>query len=324
MGTTKGAVTEDPGARLCPLWQRAASARVVKLTSENTSGWLRLQKERSLNGQLRIIFMGMAVGFCATMMGCVVDDAPITEAQTCDTDDECEGLTCRGGRCIDTSGAGGQGGTGGTGGAGGVGGAGGMGGVGGMGGGQMPEPVSCLRADPDPIRFGAVDQNRAARLELSLESCGNAPVTITNVEVVDADDGALYIDENSEVPFPWTLSAEDGDAPERALAIRFQPGEAREYDGRLWVHTDAPGSPIEVAVNGRGERNECPIAAVAEDVFEVVPSFEAIVLDGSPSTDPDGETGRPVNFEWSVVERPPASIALPLEHFCTTPEWRSP
>ena len=40
-----------------------------------------------------------------------------------------------------------------------------------------------------------------------------------------------------------------------------------------------------------------------------------LTLDGSPSTDPDGQNQRPIVYEWTVLQRPMGSRANPVESF---------
>jgi hypothetical protein len=46
--------------------------------------------------------------------------------------------------------------------------------------------------------------------------------------------------------------------------------------------------------------NACPEARTTQDEIEVWP-LDVVVLDGSPSFDPDGPSDRPVRYEWVVT-----------------------
>ena len=93
--------------------------------------------------------------------------------------------------------------------------------------------------------------------------------------------------------------------------MAFTPPAEMAYNARVRSN-DAEFPSIDVPLLGRGTQNECPTAVVGEDEFIVRP-LEVINLDGSPSVDMDGPDGRPVRYEWVVVQRPEGSTAQPVE-----------
>ena len=83
-----------------------------------------------------------------------------------------------------------------------------------------------------------------------------------------------------------------------------------DYTGVLRVHSDDPVYPVmEIPLSGRGIHNECPEALVQQGEMNVRP-LDVITLDGTPSVDVDGPDGRPLNYEWVVIQRPEGSTCL--------------
>jgi len=183
----------------------------------------------------------------------------------------------------------------------------------------------CLRVEPTPIDFGAGLTGHNSSIGVSLMSCGGETLSITTVHLKD-EDGIYSLEEESLPSFPARLPAYDQTAdefyPSRTITLNFNPEEEIPYLNTLVVEsndpsrhgdTETPGI-LEIPILGRGSLNECPIAQVRESEFNV-PPLEIVSLDGSNSIDPDGETGKPVKYRWSVVESPPGSSARALERF---------
>jgi len=128
------------------------------------------------------------------------------------------------------------------------------------------------------------------------------PVTLDGSASSDADQDPLT--------FAWTLLAQpDGsdltlDAADTATAS-FTPPLDGDYVFELIVNDGRANSPPDtVTITAGPEANTAPVALAGDDVAVVVGT--EVVLDGSASTDPDGD---PLTFAWRVATRPDASVA---------------
>ncbi|MBU1899701.1 hypothetical protein KKB55_18320 [Myxococcota bacterium] len=184
----------------------------------------------------------------------------------------------------------------------------------------------CARVDPNPIEFPASLINRTTSRPVSLESCGGEKLMILDVYLKDGSSDAFTLDENTLPEFPYELPAfdasQDSFYPNRNITLNFHPTQQAPYTGTLVVVTNDPAlyadvntpGEYEIPITGLGTINECPVACVAQEEFNV-PPLEIISLDASCSMDLDGPDGKPVKYRWSVIQAPPGSTALPVESF---------
>lgn len=178
----------------------------------------------------------------------------------------------------------------------------------------------CVNVNPDMVQFGAALIGRDNRQRVIIESCGGEPLRLDDIRLVDDGGGVFSLDADTLPPLPSQLPALDRSQdppvpPSRGITVLFNPPEEQAYGGRLVIATNDPVTPeIEVPLVGRGTRNECPEARVANEEFVVLP-LDIVTLDASDSTDSDGPDGRPVRYEWTVVSRPDGSTAVPVERF---------
>lgn len=178
----------------------------------------------------------------------------------------------------------------------------------------------CVRVTPATLEFGPALIDRETRKRLTIESCGGEPLRLDDIRMVDDGGGVFSLDVETLPPLPSQLPALDRSQdppvpPSRGITVIFQPVAEQASAGRLVVATNDTVTPeIEVPLVGRGTRNECPVAAVAESDYVVLP-LDIVTLDASPSLDPDGPDQRPARYEWTVVQRPAGSTAVPVEQF---------
>jgi len=174
---------------------------------------------------------------------------------------------------------------------------------------------SCLQADPSELDFGEAATGVPHRRVLHLESCGMEAVTIERIEIVEGSNLFIIDDEDTEGGILPGVNPTAEMRPRWGLPIDFQAMEDGVHSGLIRIHSTDTANPIlEVPLRGTAVRNDCPVAAVDGEIFEVRP-LDIVTLDGSPSIDPDGPNGLPVNYEWTVIERPEGSTAQPLERF---------
>ncbi|MBU1432650.1 hypothetical protein KKF91_19085, partial [Myxococcota bacterium] len=157
----------------------------------------------------------------------------------------------------------------------------------------------CARVDPNPIEFPASLINRTTSRPVSLESCGGEKLMILDVYLKDGSSDAFTLDENTLPEFPYELPAfdasQDSFYPNRNITLNFHPTQQAPYTGTLVVVTNDPAlyadvntpGEYEIPITGLGTINECPVACVAQEEFNV-PPLEIISLDASCSMDLDG------------------------------------
>lgn len=178
----------------------------------------------------------------------------------------------------------------------------------------------CINVVPGTLEFRPVLVDREDRGRIVIESCGGEGLRLEGIELIDDGGGVFRLDEDTLPPFPSLLPPLDREqeppvAPSRGITVIFLPPDEQVYEGRVAISTNDPAFPVvEVPIVGRGTRNECPVAAVAEAEYVVLP-LDIVTLDASPSSDPDGPGQRPEQYQWTVVDRPAGSTAVPVEQF---------
>lgn len=167
-------------------------------------------------------------------------------------------------------------------------------------------PAGCLEATPASLswrtRVGRPD-NRT----LTLAPCfADIPVAVESLalegehadayRIVRPETGPLRVDTPVVVEVELTP---DAPGPRFATLVARASVEGRVFETRV---------PLE----GQGLQNACPVAVSSADVVTAAP-LDVVALDGRRSFDPDGPDGRPVRFEWVVLDRPPGSTSQPME-----------
>jgi hypothetical protein len=171
-------------------------------------------------------------------------------------------------------------------------------------------------SDMSELRFGASLIGAVTTQDVILESCGGQRLTINSIRV--EGDEAYALGDGLPPSFPVPLAAADLETntyERRTFEVTFSPSDADVYEGVLIVESDDPvNGELRIPIVGLGTVNACPVAAVTEANFNVLP-LEILTLDGSASTDPDSMTGAPQRYEWVVISRPEGSTAEPVESF---------
>jgi hypothetical protein len=167
----------------------------------------------------------------------------------------------------------------------------------------------CIRVTPDQLEFESGLVGRAFTRAVLVESCGGQPLEINALSLVG--DAVFSLPDSAAIRLP----AAGAEAPSALIEVAFTPLDRAAYQGTLVLETNDPErAQVAVPLVGRGTMNACPVAAVAQDAFDVLP-LDIVELDGQPSVDADGPEGRPVAYRWDVIERPAGSTAQPVERF---------
>ena len=175
----------------------------------------------------------------------------------------------------------------------------------------------CIQITPDTLDFGSSllvadrEGDTPNRLPIIIESCGGAPLKISNVEFEGAAFGFPETPEpNMDGDLILLPAAAASEAfPSFSIDVGFWPTAEQNYGGRMLLYTNTSAEPLVVDLFGRGVENSCPLPVTTLERYEVAP-LEIITLDGSPSADAGGEVQR---WVWSVVERPSGSVSQVVE-----------
>ena len=160
-----------------------------------------------------------------------------------------------------------------------------------------------VQADPAPNRTPVAnagpDQNAQTGATVHLDGAGSSdpdgdPLTFAWSFVSRAQDSTAELDDPASVT-PSFVADKAGEYRVRLIV----------YDQTPELRTKAASAPDEIVVTVTGPPNTAPVA-------DAGPSQEvllggAVHLDGSNSTDPDGD---PITYAWSFVSRPDGSAAV--------------
>ena len=152
------------------------------------------------------------------------------------------------------------------------------------------------------------------RMPLRIESCGEEKLLVDALHISQGEE-VFSLTEVPMIPTVIPARASEGErVPGLDLTVMFSPDEPRIFNGTLSLKTSDPYRPeYDIPIIGQAIDNECPRPVLVEQVMEVRP-LDVVTLDGSRSIDSDGPDGRPVLYEWVVVQRPDGSTAQPMEH----------
>jgi len=163
--------------------------------------------------------------------------------------------------------------------------------------------------EPRALDFGRVGENRAAVRRLRITSTGTADLKVKAISLAGGTSPAYgFI---GSVRTPQTLGAHrDGRADEYAeVTVKFAPTSAQDgMAGTLVLETTDPENAL-VNVPLTAGINLQPLAVPGGD--RIVAPATRVVLDGSRSSDPDGDL--PLTFSWKLVQTPQASQAALLD-----------
>jgi hypothetical protein len=157
--------------------------------------------------------------------------------------------------------------------------------------------VPAIAIDPAEVDFGAVEAGATEEADVDIVNTGSDTLTVTSVSVTGGGFSGWLV----EGATPFTL--EPGER--EPVRVAFSPTASGEFDGTLWVASDAPSGLASAPLRGV---SGLPIAVCSVEPGTVAANAEEATLDGSASYDPEG--GTIVAWTWTLLSRPSGSGAV--------------
>ena len=157
---------------------------------------------------------------------------------------------------------------------------------------EVTHAEPCIRVVPARIAL-SYDVRGVQSVALEVESCGEAPLVISEVAFGDDGDGQYQVSWDGE-----PVTVEPGATTN--LIVRFVPSseDALPPSGELIIRSNAPHSEVMIPIEAFGHGQECPVAVIeVVEGDEVLPQTN-LHLDGSGSYGP----AEIVGYEWRVLQ----------------------
>lgn len=169
-----------------------------------------------------------------------------------------------------------------------------------------------VQFEPANVDFGRVGECATAVQQLSVKSAGTADLIIEEIAFTsETPAGFSFVGSTRTPATVKTVDPRTGLMGEIQLTIRYAApaGSTGDVTGGIRLKTTDPEKQ-EVIIPLRATINRAPTAAITE-LGNGAPGL-TVTLDGTSSTDPDGDT--PLSYRWTLRNRPVASstaIAMP-------------
>ncbi len=160
--------------------------------------------------------------------------------------------------------------------------------------------VGIIEVEPLIVDFGTVNSGSAGVRKVFIRSVGNGDLIVTGIELTPYTSPDFQILSSTQTPATLPTGTE---VP---IKLVYRPGQGsyQPDEGRLLISSSDPLQP-EVPVALVARINQCPVADAGPD--RDVDAMETVILDGSLSSDPDGDL--PLAFAWSLTRKPEGSDA---------------
>ena len=176
----------------------------------------------------------------------------------------------------------------------------------------------CIAVDGRQRNFGQIPIGEIGREQITVSNCGSERLDINDVLLEDNDDEVFELDlggwdQNGDGTVDDVVSLQpDESAHFFANFVPFEEGTRR---ADVMINNNDPiQSNLEIGLTARGAEGTCPdaVAVASIDGAPVTPGtsitatpLDTIILDGTDSTDADGEV---IDWQWEVIETPPGTV----------------
>ncbi len=176
----------------------------------------------------------------------------------------------------------------------------------------------CIEVDGRTRDFGQVPVGEVARDTVTLTNCGTQSLELYQFVLEEDDDDGVFglelgpWDQTGDEALDDTVELDAGESG--TFVLRFTPEEEATKRGTVTIINNDPfQQELPLDLVARGAIGTCPEAVAGATVrgTPAQPSstitatpLDYVVLDGSESTDEDGEV---VSWQWEILESPPGT-----------------
>lgn len=169
--------------------------------------------------------------------------------------------------------------------------------------------VGRIEVTPAALDFGRVGELEQAVLGLTIRSVGTAALIVEAIELVEGSAPEFSFAGSARTPATLPAPVDGQPGAEVVLPIRCAPTDATaltQLGGTIRIRsTDPERQLIEIPLVA--SVNRAPLAEIAPLAAGVAAPLDTVQLDGTLSTDPDGDL--PLTYAWRVFRRPIGSTA---------------
>lgn len=168
----------------------------------------------------------------------------------------------------------------------------------------------CINVSPAEVDFGGKLVGQESVISVEIQSCGDRPLSISNIEFINDGNGVFGLDASGMGAFPIVVAPNDT----RVLPVSYFPEGVAQIDasgniafdtGLFRVTSDAYLAEFDVEVQGYGTDGACPTSSIQVTEGEEVLPQTNLTLRGSGSA----STGNISGWEWTV-EQPVGSQSI--------------